>query len=63
MVPTSTNGRITRAFLVPNPHINGFRAAIDVELPAGQSTDLRAFLKSGDKTLTETWTFPWKAPG
>ena len=62
VVPTSTNGRITRSFLVPNPHINGFRAAIDVELPPGQSTDLRAFLKSGNKALTETWTFPWKAP-
>ena len=38
------------------------RAAIDVELPPGQGTDLRAFLKSGNKALTETWTFPWKAP-
>ena len=63
VVPTSTNGRITRSFLVPNLHINGFRAAIDVELPPGQSTDLRAFLKAGNKALTETWTFPWKAPG
>ena len=62
VVPTSTGGKITRSFLVPNPHINGFRAAIDIELPPGQSTDLRAFLKSGNRTLTETWTFPWKAP-
>ncbi len=62
VVPTSTNGRIIRSFLVPNPHINGFRAGVDVELPSGQSTDLRAFLKSGDRALTETWTFPWKAP-
>ncbi len=44
VVPTSTNGKITRSFLVPNPHINGFRAAIDVALPPGQTTDLRAFL-------------------
>ena len=62
VVPTSTNGKITRSFLVPNPHINGFRAAIDVALPPGQTTDLRAFLKSGNRALTETWTFPWKAP-
>ncbi|MBE7220500.1 MAG: glucan biosynthesis protein, partial [Caulobacteraceae bacterium] len=62
VVPTSTNGRITRSFLVPNPHINGFRAAIDIEVPPGQSTDLRAFLRAGNRTLTETWTFPWKAP-
>ena len=62
VVPTSTNGRILRSFLVPNPHISGFRAAIDVELGAGQTTDLRAFLKAGNRALTETWTFPWKAP-
>ena len=62
VVPTSTNGKITRSFLVPNPHIEGFRAAIDVELAPNQSTDLRAFLKAGNRTLTETWTFPWKAP-
>jgi glucans biosynthesis protein len=24
--------------------------------------DLRAFLRSGDKALTETWTYPWRAP-
>lgn len=62
VVPTSTDGRIIRSFLVPNPHINGFRAGIDVELDPGQSTDLRAFLKAGNRALTETWTFPWKAP-
>jgi periplasmic glucans biosynthesis protein len=62
VVPTTTAGKITRSFLVPNPHINGFRAAIDIEVPPGQSTDLRAFLRAGNRTLTETWTFPWKAP-
>ncbi len=62
VVPTSTNGRIIRSFLVPNPHIKGFRAAIDVELAPGQTTDLRAFLKAGNRALTETWTFPWQAP-
>jgi glucans biosynthesis protein len=46
---------------MPNPHIQGFRAIIDVELDPGQSTDLRAFLRAGNRTLTETWTFPWKA--
>ena len=62
MVPTTTAGKITRSFLVPNPHIGGFRAGIDVELPPGQSADIRAFLKAGNRALTETWTFPWVAP-
>jgi glucans biosynthesis protein len=61
LVPTTTTGKILRSFLQPNPHTKGFRAAIDVVLDPGQSTDLRAFLRSGPRTLTETWTFPWKA--
>ena len=59
-VPSCGTGRIMQAFLVPNPHINGFRAALDIELEAGQSTDLRAFLRVGDHALTETWTYPWR---
>jgi glucans biosynthesis protein len=59
LVPSTSAGRITHTFLVPNAHIQGFRAAIDVKLEPGQSTDLRAFLKAGTRTLTETWTFPW----
>ena len=61
VVPSTANGRIMRAFLVPNHHTNGFRAGLDVLLEPGQSTDLRAFLKAGSRTLTETWTYPWKA--
>jgi glucans biosynthesis protein len=61
LVPTTATGKILRSFLQPNPHINGFRAAVDVVLDPGQSTDLRAFLRAGSRTLTETWTFPWKA--
>jgi len=59
LVPTTTRGRILRSFMVPNSHINGFRAAIDVQIDSGQSTDLRAFLRSGTRTLTETWTLPY----
>ena len=61
IVPTTTAGKITRTFLVPNSHIDGFRAGIDVALEPGQTADLRAFLKSGTRALTETWTYPWKA--
>ncbi len=61
VVPTTTQGRILRSFVVPNSHVNGFRAIIDLELAAGQSTDLRAFLRSGTRALTETWTYPWQA--
>jgi len=61
VVPSTSQGKILRSFLVPNPHVKGFRAAVDVELDAGQSTDLRAFLRTGARALTETWTYPWRA--
>ncbi len=58
VVPTTTQGKIVRSFLVPNAHTQGLRAAIDLQLDAGQTTDLRVFLKTGSRALTETWTFP-----
>lgn len=59
LVPTSSAGRITHTFVIPNDHTRGFRAAIDLKLEPGQSTDLRAFLRAGNRTLTETWTYSW----
>lgn len=56
LVPSITKGRILGSFLVPNPHIEGFRAAIDIVTEAGQPADIRAFLRSSGHALTETWT-------
>ena len=63
LVPSTSAGQITHTFLVPNEYVKGFRAAIDVRLEPGQTTDLRAFLKAGNRTLTETWTMPWGTEG
>ncbi|HUZ91560.1 MAG TPA: glucan biosynthesis protein G [Methylocella sp.] len=60
VVPSTSQGTITRSFIVPNAHTEGFRAIIDVQLESGQSADLRAFLRTGARALTETWTFPWR---
>jgi glucans biosynthesis protein len=62
IVASVSAGRVLRTFLSPNRDIKGFRAGIDVALEAGQSTDIRAFLRARTRTLTETWTMPWKAP-
>jgi glucans biosynthesis protein len=34
---------------------------IDVEVAPGQATDIRAFLHTGPRALTETWIMPWTA--
>jgi periplasmic glucans biosynthesis protein len=60
VVASAANGRVLRTFVVPNGHTGGFRAGIDVQVDAGQSADLCVFLRAGTRTLTETWTFPWK---
>lgn len=62
VVAGASRGRITATSLTPNPHTGGLRAAIDVTLDtADQSTDLRAFLRAGGRTLSETWLYPWTA--
>ncbi|WP_395667005.1 glucan biosynthesis protein [Methylocella sp.] len=61
VVASTNHGKIVRTFLAPNPHVKGFRAAVDAQLDPGQSADLRAFLRRGSQTLTETWTYPWRA--
>ncbi|ACB94724.1 glucan biosynthesis protein [Beijerinckia indica] len=59
IVSATNNGQILRTFLMPDPYIKGFRAAIDVALPPGQTADLRLFLRSGQRVLTETWVYSW----
>ena len=59
LVPSTSAGRIVHTSVVANAHTEGFRAALDVKLEPGESTDLRAFLRTGSKALTETWTYPW----
>ena len=59
VVASASQGRITATSIVPNPHIGGFRVALDVSLDAPGTTELRVFLRGGERTLTETWTFPW----
>ena len=51
-----STGQVKRTFLVADPEVSGFRAGVDV----GQGTDVRVFLRSGERQLTETWTMPWQ---
>ncbi len=60
LVPSTSQGSIAKTFLVPNREIGGFRAAMDVRVEPGTQASLRAFLKSGNRSLTETWTYHWK---
>lgn len=58
-VATTSRGRVLRASVIANPHIEGLRALFDVAMNPGDIADLRLFLRANGRTLTETWTFPW----
>ncbi len=55
---TTNTGKIIRVFVQQNPDIRGFRAVFDYKGEANVGADLRLFLKSDTKALTETWTYP-----
>ncbi len=59
VVAGASNAAVVSTSVISNEHTGGFRAAIDVRIEPGQSADLRAFLRSGDRALTETWTYLW----
>ena len=59
LVVSASNGKIVRTSVFANPHIEGLRALFDVAIKPGQTSDLRAFLRAGDRTLTETWSYIW----
>jgi glucans biosynthesis protein len=62
LVVSASKGAVIRSSVAVNPHIEGLRAMFDVVAKSGETSDLRAFLKAGTQTLTETWTYPWTAP-
>ena len=62
IVAATGSGRIVRSFTRYNPYTYGFRGMFDAELALGGTADLRAYLKAGPITLTETWMSIWDAP-
>ncbi|OQW85120.1 MAG: glucan biosynthesis protein G [Proteobacteria bacterium ST_bin15] len=63
VMPSAPSGQILRKFVIANPDIAGIRAVFDFKAPPNSTTDLRAYLRAGDKTLSETWIYPWRQDG
>lgn len=63
VVATTSRGRALRSGVVANAHIDGLRAMVDIAVKPGETADVRIFLRAHGRTLTETWTYPWTAPG
>ena len=47
--------------VVRNPHVSGFRASFELSRQdSSKEVPLRAFLRSGNDALSETWSYPWQ---
>lgn len=62
LVASTTAGEITSKILTFNAPLKGVRAIVDAALPDGQSAELRLFIRSRKRTLSETWTVTWSVP-
>lgn len=59
-VEVSTDGaQLIEAHVESNPHTGGVRASFEVSASAAD-VSLRAFLKSDDDALSETWSYLWQ---
>ncbi|HEY5797237.1 MAG TPA: glucan biosynthesis protein G [Bosea sp. (in: a-proteobacteria)] len=59
LVATTTAGTITSKILTFNAPLKGVRVIVDARLPEGQTAELRMFLRTRKRTLSETWTATW----
>ena len=59
-VVSASNGRVTEQHLEENPFAHTLRASFEVQPEGKRDVELRAFLKSGADTLTETWSYAWQ---
>lgn len=63
-VVETSRGRVEIVSARPLREINGYRAMFDLVPPEGstEQIDIRLFLRSGGKTLTETWLYQYTPP-
>lgn len=57
---TASSASVLRTFIVPNPAIRGIRLMIDVAFEKDKVVIVGATLRSGSRTLTETWSYAWR---
>jgi len=52
---TASRGEVSYVFVEPVPDSKHWRAQFDLALAGTEPAEIRMFLRSGDRTLTETW--------
>jgi periplasmic glucans biosynthesis protein len=57
---SALSAKVVRAFVVPNPELDGIRVMLDVQFEKDKIGVVRAVLRSGERPITETWTYAWR---
>jgi glucans biosynthesis protein len=57
---TAQSASVLRKFIVPNPAIRGIRIMLDVQFEKDKVGVVGASLRSGNRVLTETWSYAWR---
>lgn len=57
VVTVGAGGKLLKQQVERNPATGGWRLSFQVQPPAAGPLELRAFLKQGARTLTETWSY------
>jgi glucans biosynthesis protein len=58
-VITASRGQVLRPTVRRHDASGGWRATFELRPDAGEPIELRAYLKRGSETLTETWSYLW----
>jgi len=56
-VVTAARGQIIRPFAEPIPRSDRWRIQFDLMAGGPEPVELRAYLRQGDETLSETWAY------
>lgn len=58
----TTPGRIFNLVVYKNPITRNWRLSFKLDPGSEELVDLRAYLKAGEETLSETWIYQWSKP-
>lgn len=59
VVVTASTGKVLRTTVQPHEPSGGWRATFELLPDGGAPIELRAYLRRGTETLTETWSYLW----
>ena len=54
-------GAVHEAEIAENPEISGLRVSFELDPEGADSVEMRLDLRSGERTIAETWVYRWSS--